>query len=109
MSALEKMEDFAETLELIQANDRNYEYRYHFVMEAVARAVSLGYSAGFAIDPKEPDWPVAYIELPTGQVSWHMPKHPVPYDGHTTEEKYARLLRFVEGVNDENRPSEPDK
>lgn len=52
---------------------------------------------------------VVYIELPTGQVSWHIhdselpwfgflprqnePGHP-SWDGHTTEEKYARCLAY---------------
>lgn len=59
-------------------------------------------------DPEAPDWPVLFVELPTGQVSWHvnpadldlfghvrrtiagMPDAPV-WDGHTTDEKHARL------------------
>jgi hypothetical protein len=59
-------------------------------------------------DPSAPDWPVLFVELPTGQVSWHispddvglfrhvrrtmagMPDAPV-WDGHTTDEKYARV------------------
>lgn len=43
-----------------------------------------------------------YIDLPTGQASWHyhtshahlfahLPSYAAPYDGHTTEEKYQRL------------------
>jgi hypothetical protein len=59
-------------------------------------------------DPAEPDWPVLFVDLPTGQACWHISpddmdlfKH-VPtwdagsisdriWDGHTTDEKYARL------------------
>lgn len=59
-------------------------------------------------DADAPDWPVLFVKLPTGQVSWHispddvglfrnvrrtmagMPDAPV-WDGHTTDEKYARL------------------
>jgi len=58
---------------------------------------------------------VLFIQLPTGQVSWHFhdserellknlphdPEglfytvdHPTVWDGHTTEEKYARLLKW---------------
>lgn len=43
-----------------------------------------------------------YIDLPTGQVSWHyhdshapmfygLPTYEMPYDGHTTPEKYSRV------------------
>lgn len=46
---------------------------------------------------------IVYIQLPTGQVSWHLHDSDVPYfahlefsnmkwDGHSTEEKYERLL-----------------
>ena len=46
-----------------------------------------------------------YIDLPTGQASWHyhdshaylfahLPPYTKPWDGHTTEEKYQRLAAF---------------
>lgn len=59
-------------------------------------------------DADAPDWPVLFVKLPTGQVSWHispddvglfsgirrtmagMPDAPA-WDGHSTEEKYARV------------------
>lgn len=78
------------------------------ILAALARAAAaVGHDAYFATDPEEPDWPVLFIELPTGQVSWHF--HPddlalyasdIPWapeqsdeiwDGHGTEEKYRRL------------------
>jgi hypothetical protein len=49
------------------------------------------------------DWHnCVFIDLPTGQVSWHyhdsevhlfehLPPYEKPWDGHTTEEKYKRL------------------
>lgn len=67
------------------------------------------YPAVFAYnDPDEPDWPVIYITTTEGQLSWHIaeddmylfPETPVtppgnaPWDGHSTEEKYARLARL---------------
>ena|SRR5690348_10523945 len=85
-------------LQDIEAHDTAYEERYKLVLDAVATAAYLGLRAGFRIDPDEPEWPCAYIELPTGQVSWHMPQHPVAWDGHSTEEKYQRIRRFVEEV-----------
>ncbi len=52
----------------------------------------------------ENDWRwIVFINLPTGQVSWHIHDSELPqfshlyricgrvWDGHTTEEKYARL------------------
>lgn len=53
-------------------------------------------------DPAEPDWPVLYVQLPTGQASWHFSPADralldgitvggPAWDGHTTEEKYERI------------------
>lgn len=83
------------TLALIEQNDTNYAIRYGLVLRALSLAVQCGYAAGIALDSNDPDWPVAYIELPSGQVSWHMPKHSVEYDGHSTEEKYTRIRMFT--------------
>lgn len=81
----------ANLLRYIEEDDTNYEDRYGYVLAALHVANLCGYPAGFRIDPEQPEWPVAYIELPlAGQVSWHMPQHPTPYDGHTTSEKYVR-------------------
>ena len=59
-------------------------------------------------DPEwEPEWRnVVFIELPDGQVSWHiherelpwfagLPRGTLPWDGHTTDEKYARIYEYV--------------
>lgn len=74
---------------------KNYDKRNHFIYGAVYLALVCGLSAGFRIDPKEPDWPCAFIELPTGQVSWHMPQHPIAWDDHTTEQKYERINGYI--------------
>lgn len=72
----------------------------------------LARPGGYGLDPKEHDgwqW-IVFIELPTGQVSWHISDaeadSPVfahlardesePWDGHTTDEKYARLASLTE-------------
>lgn len=83
-------------LAAIEANDEKYVPRYGLILQAVAYAHGLGLQAGFRFDPAEAEWPVAFIELPTGQVSWHLPQHPVAWDGHTTEEKYQRIRRFID-------------
>lgn len=89
---------FANLLLRIKRNDAEYELRYGLILQAVTCAHSLGYPAGFRVDPKETDWPVAFIELPTGQVSWHMPQHVKEWDGHNTGEKFRRIDEYTELV-----------
>lgn len=79
----------------IERHDTNYVIRYPLVVRALGIAAELGYIVGIALDPAEPKWPVVYIELPTGQVSWHMPAYGGEYDGHTTPEKYQRIRDFI--------------
>lgn len=90
------MEYLAELLKHIVLKDREYEARYILVLQSVAHAQLHGLNSGFRFDPAEPEWPVAFIELPTGQISWHLPQHPTEWDGHTTEEKFERIRRFVQ-------------
>lgn len=84
-------------LDLIEKADTDYEVREQRVYDALRLAHICGLQTGFGIDPAKPEWPVAMIELPTGQVGWHMPQHPVAYDGHTTEEKYRRIREWTGG------------
>lgn len=86
-------QEFHKTLLQIVENDLNYDVRYGLVLKAMYLANVLGHEVGIRIDPYEPNWPVVYIELPAGQVSWHMPKHDRPWDGHNTEEKHERINR----------------
>lgn len=102
MNKRKETEDrLAALLSLIETNDLNYDIRNSYVIEAVLCARLLGYPAGFQIDDKEPDWPVALIALPTGQVSWHLPKFADPWDGHDTPEKYRRCRAFTAMVSEE--------
>lgn len=80
--------------------------RAALVGAAVGAAQRAGMRAGYAEDPDGPRGyrTVAYIDLPVGQVSWHLPSGPrVPlpryaagWDGHTREEKAARIRQWVE-------------
>jgi hypothetical protein len=76
-----------------------YRERHHLIahLAALYPAV-LDHNA----DPDNPGWPVIFIGLPTGQVSWHInpadldlfahvPARTAHWDGHTTAEKYQRL------------------
>lgn len=80
---------------------KNYEWRNKAVYHALALATSLGMPGGIRIDEDEPEWPVVYIELPTGQVSWHVPEHFTAWDGHDGHEKYQRMRAFLEGTRDD--------
>ena len=80
-----------------------YRERAHLVANLAAQYPSvLAHS-----DPDEPDWPVLTLDTPAGQLTWHINASDVDlfgrvpvvdaadpraaWDGHTTEEKYARL------------------
>lgn len=79
-----------------EGSDGTAEYaaRERLIWQAAGCAASAGYRVGVKIDPAQPDWPVLYIDLPDGQVSWHMAAYPGEYDGHTTAEKYDRIKAF---------------
>lgn len=78
---------------------------------ALARAAqALGYFVGFRHDPAMDSteaalWPVLFIDLPTGQVSWHLSvedrlsandigDYNGTWDRHNTAEKYRRLAAW---------------
>lgn len=73
----------------------NYDARETCVTHAVSAARAEGLASGYRLDPAEPEWPVAFIELPTGQVSWHLPQHPTAWDGHDTATKWARVRAYL--------------
>lgn len=90
----------AQTLDHIKQYDTDYEARYGLVLQALHLAYEVGFEAGIRIDKNEPEWPVVYIELPTGQVSWHMPQHKNEWDEHTTIQKYNRILSWAKQLDD---------
>lgn len=76
-----------------------YRERHHVVAHLAAIYPSV---MVLNADPDEPDWPVLFIDLPTGQVSWHInpadmdlfrhvPIGTAEWDGHDVIEKYRRL------------------
>lgn len=77
----------------------------------VVAALATVFPAGVArtaIEGWSEDWHgCVYIDLPTGQVSWHyhdsqahlfahLPPYAGTWDGHDTEEKYRRLAALKE-------------
>lgn len=93
--------------------DRAYGERNKVIALAARMALKLGYSAGIKDDPVERnrDWKkVIFIDLPAGQVSWHVHRRELkffkflkPYqkmwDGHSTDEKYRRVLSSLSRRN----------
>ena len=64
------------------------------------------FPSGVAPDVTTPDWLIIYIDLPTGQASWHVPvaekdlfagipEYTKPWDGHTMAEKYRRIEKLA--------------
>lgn len=96
MSADERL---AQILGDIERHDNDYDTRYGLVFEALSVALGAGYAAGIRFDPEQPEWPVAYLELPTGQVSWHLPQHQRSWDEHDTPTKYERCKAFIASVH----------
>lgn len=80
---------------LEQLQPVNYTLRNDLVIGALSMARAARLEAGIRIDPEQPEWPVVFIELPTGQVSWHLPQHAQAWDGHTTAEKYQRVAALM--------------
>lgn len=75
---------------------RKYDTRNNLVMLALGKAIECGFEAGIGVDHSNPGWPVIYIELPEGQVSWHVSQHEKSYDGHDQETKTERLKKFCQ-------------
>jgi hypothetical protein len=88
------------------AGARGLDLAYRERNEVVAVLAAL-FPSWVGVDPAEPDWPVIYVELPTGQVSWHVsftdlrdlfariPSRDRPWDGHTREVRTSRLAAFA--------------
>lgn len=114
-SALDLRSEALAALEEMREQKRvAYRERNRVVIALAHMALQLGFRAGVAEhEPKEgetwdPTWNMAIrIDLPDGQVSWHVPddqKHLLcnlpaykgEYDGHDSVEKYARLAAFTE-------------
>lgn len=81
-----------------------YNIRNDLIYEAVYEARRLGLEAGFSIHTPviqilEKGWDhrfgvVAYIELLTGQISYHIQSPDIEYDGHDRKEKHKRIKKF---------------
>lgn len=95
---------------LTQQKDQAYQERDKCLVLMAKMAQELGLNVGIGLHVDEPgqewesDWRnILFIDLPAGQVSWHIHNSEAhwfyfvgsyckPWDGHTTEEKYQRVL-----------------
>ena len=85
--------------------DNIYKERAH-LLALLSRHYPSGFSPG--ADPEYPDWPILFINFPTGQATWHISPDDVSlfnhvpvtwedeWDGHTTEEKYRRIQNLTD-------------
>lgn len=81
-----------------------YDRRNKLVADAVSLAKELGYQAGYVVHQPVQDlvngsWDlkwgvVAMIDLPTGQISWHMESPDMKYDGHSVTDKTDRIMEY---------------
>lgn len=100
--------------ELEAAKEGAYKERNHCVAYIARLAFMFGWKVGKALHPEsdetwEKDWRhILFIDSPGGQLSWHfhdseweplgldaLPDYDGEWDGHTTEEKYARMLIII--------------
>jgi len=99
---------------LEKAKDGAYRERNQLAAALARAAIALGFHAGVGQHPEsdkewDSDWrTILYIDLPTGQLSWHfhdsewpllagLPRYRDEYDGHSTAEKYRRLMEWRGG------------
>jgi len=101
----------AKLLREIDAIDQNaqpnYARRNALTYQCVGLALEAGMKAGMRLDTtqKEPErWPVLFIELPTGEVSWHVANEPQAYTPYSAEVKSRRIRLYcyvpVDGIAD---------
>lgn len=99
---------------MLEPLDIVYRERHHLVAHLAAAYPSI---LVYGADPGAPDWPVLFVDLPTGQVSWHIAPRDIDlfkhvtvgtgtWDGHTIDEKYERLDAHTRALA-ANRPN-PD-
>ena len=86
----------------LQSKEEVYEDRNLLAQAALRMAKSLNYRV--RIKDYDSEWPIVYIELPTGQISYHIAKKDLyfkeepsflEWDGHDREERKERILSYI--------------
>ncbi len=85
--------------------DQVYFERNQLAQLVARMAGYLGWTATWRpSDAESSGWPTLFVQLPTGQISYHIPQveatvpltwRPVAWDGHDDAEKYRRIDAFV--------------
>lgn len=99
----------ASAADVRQSKDQAYQERDMLIACLASLCKEQGYVVGLGRHPESEEWEddwrtIVYIDLPAGQVSWHIHDSERPlfwflgkylgkWDGHSTTEKYKRLLR----------------
>ena len=75
------------------------------IAQALGRmAMEMKYNVGIKNDSEDNEYVILYIDLPTGQVSWHIPKRELigefpeyqeEWDGHQIETKIERVEKYI--------------
>jgi hypothetical protein len=106
---MQQLDSDAEYKTLLKQKDDAYAERNKCVALLARMAIATGLKAGLGKhDEKDESWDddwrnIVFVELPSGQVSWHIQETELPmfsflpvysgtWDGHTTSEKYQRVL-----------------
>ena len=115
LDAISKIDPSYKEFEDKPYTQRLYEMRNNLIHDAVHLARKLNMVAGYithepAVELADGTWEprygvVAIIELPTGQVSWHMDSGGLKYDGHTNEDKYNRIDSFIKDIKQQGEDS----
>ncbi|MFC6953532.1 hypothetical protein [Halorubellus litoreus] len=99
-----------EVADEVNAADRAYADRNRMALAWAVDRHRMGCDAGYYDDDTETEYPVVWVVLPTGQVSWHITpdlrdeleasrlheQEPVGgYDGHDRDLKNQRIVRHA--------------
>lgn len=94
----------AKTAPTAEQLDALYTERAHLVA-----LLARDYPSAYVEDPENDGWILVYVDLPTGQASWHIGPNDqhlfahvrfapdTEWDGHTSEEKYGRVRALIGG------------
>lgn len=103
---VQRIESLQRVLDRMRVRKENAYAERNKVVAALASCYKSG-RRKTEIDGWDSEWHnCVYIDLPTGQVSWHyhdshahlfahLPRYRRKWDGHTTEVKYERLAEFA--------------
>jgi hypothetical protein len=84
---------------------RNVYAERNRLAQALAKmSMEMEYNVGIKDDKEDKDYVILYIDLPTGQVSWHIPKKELigkfpeyngNWDSHDTKSKIERVVEYI--------------